>query len=463
MTDSHSTKQKAELYSQRKYVLAMEKIISDANQHLAAKKAEFAARGVAQSGAMWKVVADHLVGQIEALLRAKLTTALDGYDLYQVTIDDAIVQSLLRDIREMRDAQVAHARDYPTSQPWLRGGADRYIRERLDGMTRFENEAKVEIEERRERQPKEKRAETGTLIFISCGQSTPSERELGKQIAALVERQTGYSAYFAENQANFEGVTENILKKLHKSIGFIGVMHPRGNVSNPVDPSVPPWVRGSVWVEQEVAIAAFMAQALGLSLRVKCYVHNTIHREGLRDKLMLNPELFNEDAEILEDLGKLLPSWRGLHQPATVQGVSLVPFIQSRPLSIPGGSSDSDDERMQVLVGVQNSGGQDVQSFRLQVDYPSEIVDSGGHMLRTNDGPVGFARFAFDSSLRKIDHLYPGDRTPEDLVSVDCFVRGTTKRKQPECLERPVIATAFASGMQPARTAVRIVQLLRTP
>ena len=38
------------------------------------------------------------------------------------------------------------------------------------------------------------------IVFISCGQNTAAERELGKRIAKLVEDVTGCSAYFADNQ-----------------------------------------------------------------------------------------------------------------------------------------------------------------------------------------------------------------------------------------------------------------------
>jgi len=173
-----------------------------------------------------------------------------------------------------------------------------------------------ELEQRGEQEIKTPLFVTATpgepLIFVSCGQSTPAERQLGQQIAKLVEQETGCSAYFAENQNTLEGVTENILKKLHEATGFIAIMHPRGNVSNPSSTTGHAWVRGSVWVEQEIAIAAFISQALQQPMRVSAYVHESILREGLRDKLHLNPKLFRNDSEVLEDLALILPSWRNL-------------------------------------------------------------------------------------------------------------------------------------------------------
>jgi hypothetical protein len=173
-----------------------------------------------------------------------------------------------------------------------------------------------ELEQRAENESKKSAVPSGEpLIFVSCGQSTPEERELGQQIAKLVENETSCRAYFAENQNTLEGITENILKRLRIAAGFIAIMHPRGNVTNPRNTSGQSWVRGSVWVEQEIAIAAFISQALERPMRVRAYVHESILREGLRDKLHLNPKLFKDDSEILDDLAAELPSWRNLDVP----------------------------------------------------------------------------------------------------------------------------------------------------
>jgi hypothetical protein len=53
----------------------------------------------------------------------------------------------------------------------------------------------------------------------------------------------------------------------------------------------------------------------GKPMRVRAYVHQSILREGLRDKLHLNPKSFKDDSEILDDLAAELPSWRNLAVP----------------------------------------------------------------------------------------------------------------------------------------------------
>ena len=147
------------------------------------------------------------------------------------------------------------------------------------------------------------------LIFVSCGQVTAQEKRLGDDVCALVRELSPHRPYFAENQNSLDGLTKNILGALDDAVALIAIMHPRGTVRFP-DKSE--HVRASVWIEQEIAIAAFIAQILGRPLRVACYIHADVRREGMREQLQLNPVTFREDSEVLGHLRGLLPSWRDL-------------------------------------------------------------------------------------------------------------------------------------------------------
>jgi hypothetical protein len=93
------------------------------------------------------------------------------------------------------------------------------------------------------------------IVFISCGQYTEAERATGRRLAALVEQYTDYGGYFAQNQQSLDGLSNNILKALYRASGMAVVMHKRGLVASS---SGEEFYRGSVWVEQETAIAAFL-------------------------------------------------------------------------------------------------------------------------------------------------------------------------------------------------------------
>ncbi len=134
-------------------------------------------------------------------------------------------------------------------------------------------------------------------VFISCGQSSDAEISLGQRIAALVSERTGLAAYFAQNQQSLEGVTREVFNRIHNASGFIAVMHRRDQLS-----AQPDTFRGSVWVEQEIAIAAFITQSLGLKLPSRAYVQRGIRREGVRGYILLNPVEFDNEDDVLRDL-----------------------------------------------------------------------------------------------------------------------------------------------------------------
>lgn len=148
-------------------------------------------------------------------------------------------------------------------------------------------------------------SEPKKTVFISCGQFLESEKALGRNAAELVRKLTPFEGYFAENQNNLESVSESILGRLYSSVGFIAIMHHRGTVTEPHKTIT----RASVWIEQEIAIAAFMGQILNRPLRTVGYYQEGIQLEGLRQFILLNAKPFKSDAEVLKDLETVLSSW----------------------------------------------------------------------------------------------------------------------------------------------------------
>lgn len=145
------------------------------------------------------------------------------------------------------------------------------------------------------------------FVFISCGQVSEEERSLGRAIARLVEDLTSFKAYLAQNQSSLEGLTENILGALNDCVGIVVVMHPRGRVKGIQGAQ---FTRGSVWIEQEIAIAAFLTQVLHKKLKVAAFLHKDIQREGMRDELQLNPLIFENNEQVLMTLLDILRRWK---------------------------------------------------------------------------------------------------------------------------------------------------------
>lgn len=157
------------------------------------------------------------------------------------------------------------------------------------------------------------------LIFISCGQQTPEEQSLGKQIVELIRNLDLYEPYYAQNEQSLDGVTENILSKLYKASGLIVVMHNRGNVQT----RSKTFVRGSVWIEQEIGIAAFVRQVLKRDIEIMAFVQQGLQREGIRDFILGNPTEFSTEDEVITALHQNLPTWQ------------LTPIYNDKPLKFP--------------------------------------------------------------------------------------------------------------------------------
>jgi hypothetical protein len=157
------------------------------------------------------------------------------------------------------------------------------------------------------------------LIFISCGQFTPAEKILGKSIYAMVEG-LGMQPFFAEQVQDLKGLNENILDHLRDCAGFITVLHPRGTISRPDGPD---HTRASVWIEQEIAITAYIQHVEKRQLPVIAFIHKSVGREGIRDLLHLNPITFTDEMEVLAALPARLQAWR------TLKSTGIVPQIKS--------------------------------------------------------------------------------------------------------------------------------------
>lgn len=153
-----------------------------------------------------------------------------------------------------------------------------------------------------------KKIKTGRnpLVFISCGQYTETEKSLGKEVKNLVERLTPYEVYFAETVTSLESLTNKIFGMLNQASGLITIMHHRGNVSTP-DGTI---IRGSLWIEQEIAIAAFLQQTEKKNIEAIAFIQEGVNLEGVRHYLHFNPRSFKEDKDILEELKLFLPEWK---------------------------------------------------------------------------------------------------------------------------------------------------------
>jgi hypothetical protein len=245
------------------------------------------------------------------------------------------------------------------------------------------------------------------LVFISCGQFTDREKRLGKAVVAIVKG-LGFEPYFAETQSNLNGLHENILNKLNECAGLISIMHDRGKVSGLDGTS---YSRGSVWVEQEIAIAAFMTYCLGKNIKVAAFIQNGIKREGIRDLLHLNPFSFSSDEEIVSQLPSVIGEWK-------LESLAVRLKVSYKKLRGTGEAHD-----YQLSLEIENPSSVRIREYQLDLSFPSAFLPPTIYTAEVKQRRTNTHRF-----FRRTERDFPeGKRTiyPQDsklVFLLDYFV-----------------------------------------
>lgn len=133
-------------------------------------------------------------------------------------------------------------------------------------------------------------------VFISCGQSTDEEKELGSSCKRYFEKRQ-FFAYLAEEVQSLEALTENIFRHLRNSEYAVFIDCKREKLDTGE-------FRGSLFVNQELAIAAF------LPIEESMVFHQEgVIIEGVAKYLVAKPVHFSEEQEFLEKLKEQTRGW----------------------------------------------------------------------------------------------------------------------------------------------------------
>ncbi len=147
---------------------------------------------------------------------------------------------------------------------------------------------------------------TQKLIFVSCGQQTTEEKNLGTSVKQLVDSQHGYKAYFAEYVQSLDALAKNIFEGLRKCSGLISFLHDRGLVTTQGNKE---WgYRSSAWVNQEIAILAYRKQFEGIEIPILVFKDKKVRLEGAMTSLIVNPIPMKSESEILKQIESWLKS-----------------------------------------------------------------------------------------------------------------------------------------------------------
>lgn len=135
-----------------------------------------------------------------------------------------------------------------------------------------------------------------TLIFVSCGQATEPEKNLGVLLKATIEAMPGFEAYFAETVHDLDTLGRNIFEALRRCVGAVIILHDRGTV---IGPESEEWGhRSSVWINQELAILAYRQFFEEKNIPVLTFTDPEVILEGAMTSLIVNPAPLGPDQEV---------------------------------------------------------------------------------------------------------------------------------------------------------------------
>ncbi len=246
------------------------------------------------------------------------------------------------------------------------------------------------------------------LVFVSCGQYAPSERALGNDICGLIRTsRPDLHPYFAQDQSTVDGLSQNILGALHQAAGLVCVMHQRGGVFRGSQQVA---VRGSVWIEQEIAIVTFMNHVLDRRIPVFFYVQKGVSIEGIRTVLHLNPRAeFTDESEVLDDLRGSLPEMT-FNRYAEYDLQPVIDFRTDNP--------GEDRHDCTLIATVENTGVRPVTDFSMEVYFPIRFLETSTTYAAVDTRKNTKTHFCFvvDQSRLQRKPLYSGQRMIPELT-----------------------------------------------
>ena len=132
-------------------------------------------------------------------------------------------------------------------------------------------------------------------VFISCGQLNDKEKDCGF-ICKDYFGHRGFSTYLAETVQSLQGLTDNIFYHLRNSEYAVFIDHERENLNADE-------CRGSVFVNQELAIATF------LQIESRVFHEGRVKREGVANYIIAKPIHFKDKSDFLKKLAEQTESW----------------------------------------------------------------------------------------------------------------------------------------------------------
>lgn len=109
MDDPGEALKKARQFADTAYAAALDTITRASQEKLVEAQGELATRGLLQSSVMARTTAQIYGAQVKASVQARLDGLLEGFELYDVPIDDALVNRTVDELMGLADTMIINA------------------------------------------------------------------------------------------------------------------------------------------------------------------------------------------------------------------------------------------------------------------------------------------------------------------------------------------------------------------
>ena len=209
-------------------------------------------------------------------------------------------------------------------------------------------------------------------------------------------------------------------------------------------------VRASVWIEQEIAVAAFIQQILARPINVASYVHESVDREGMREQLLLNPKSFVSNNQVLEHLKTVLPTWMPPDETKEQIGIHVEIKYETRLIT---------QERHDycLLVLASNSGSEPIELSHVDLEFPCDLMElPAAHPMLVSERSTLTTCF-FRAERQSLPRIYPGD--VKRVLTIDYHVDHDIFWHKRHLFGQSATATAYPVDGSPEIAEKPIAQL----
>lgn len=132
------------------------------------------------------------------------------------------------------------------------------------------------------------------LIFVSCGQLTPAEKQLGRRVKVVIDSHEGFKAYLADAVQNLASLGDHVFDALRRCAGAVVFLHARGDKSS------------SMWINQELAVLAYRQFFESSEIPISVFKEDSVRLEGAMSAFIVNAKPLADEEAVLEEVERWL-------------------------------------------------------------------------------------------------------------------------------------------------------------